>query len=153
MAKDNVEAKVDNLLRGIVENLGYDLYDVEYSKEGKDYYLRIFIDSSNGISLDDCEKVNNAIDEPLDKADLISEQYCLEVSSTGLEKNLRKEEHYISNIGAKIEIKLFNKIDGKKVLEGILEDFKDKKVYLKIDDKVVEIEKSNIATGKTLFDW
>ena len=78
----NIERKVESLILKQVENLGYELYDVEYVKEGKDYFLRIFIDSPNGISLDDCEKVNNEITDLLDSANYIKEQYFLEVSST-----------------------------------------------------------------------
>lgn len=78
----NIEKKVEDLIIRQVEELGYELYDVEYTKEGKEYYLRIYIDSENGISLDDCEKVNNEITDLLDKADYIKEQYFLEVSST-----------------------------------------------------------------------
>ncbi|MBR3152526.1 MAG: ribosome maturation factor RimP [Clostridia bacterium] len=153
MARDSVESRVEDLLKDIIEDLGYVLYDVEYSKEGKDYYLRVFIDGPAGISLDDCEKVNNAIDEPLDMADLIPEQYFLEVSSTGLEKNLRKDKHFISSIGYKIEVRLFKKVSDKKTYEGILEDFKDDKVFLKTDDELVEIDRENVSSAKTVYDW
>ena len=78
----NIESKVESLIIKQVENLGYELYDVEYVKEGKDYFLRIYIESENGISLDDCEKVNNEITDLLDSANYIKEQYFLEVSST-----------------------------------------------------------------------
>ena len=86
----NIEEKVENLLKPIIENLGYDLYDVEYVKEGKNYYLRIFIDKENGIDLNDCEKVSNSINEKLDEADYIKEQYYLEVSSPRNWKNIKK---------------------------------------------------------------
>lgn len=78
----NIEKKVEELIIGQVEKFGYELYDVEYTKEGKEYYLRIYIDSENGISLDDCEKVSNEITDLLDETDYIKEQYFLEVSST-----------------------------------------------------------------------
>lgn len=74
------------------------LYDVEYAKEGKDYFLRIFIDSKKGIGLDDCEKVTHAINDVLDKADLISQEYFLEVSSPGVERVLRKDKHLEANV-------------------------------------------------------
>ena len=77
----NIEEKVENLLNNKIEELGYDLYDVEYAKEGKNYYLRIFIDKPEGIDLTDCEKVNDAINTLLDDANYIKEQYFLEVSS------------------------------------------------------------------------
>ena len=73
----NIESKIENLLLSIIEKLEYELYDVEYVKEGKDYFLRIYIDSPKGISLDDCEKVNNEITDVLDEFDYIKEQYFL----------------------------------------------------------------------------
>lgn len=80
MAK--IEEKVESLLKPTIEEIGYELYDVEYAKEGKNYFLRILIDKPTGIDLQDCEKVNNAINDILDEADYIKEQYFLEVSST-----------------------------------------------------------------------
>ena len=77
----SIEEKVEKLLKAKIESIGYDLYDVEYSKEGKNYFLRIFIDKPEGIDLQDCEKVNNEINDLLDEADYIKEQYFLEVSS------------------------------------------------------------------------
>lgn len=78
----NIESRVESLIVAPIENLGYELYDVEYIKEGKDYFLRIYIEKEEGITLDDCEKVNNEITDLLDTADYIKEQYFLEVSST-----------------------------------------------------------------------
>ena len=86
----NIEEKVENLLKPIIENLGYELYDVEYAKEGKNYYLRIFIDSEKGIDLNDCEKVSNNINDKLDEVNYIKEQYYLEVSSPRNRKNSKK---------------------------------------------------------------
>ena len=86
----NIESKVECLIQKKIEDLGYELYDVEYVKEGKDYFLRIYIDSSKGISLDDCEKVNSEITDLLDEADYIKEQYFLEVSSTRNRKDVKK---------------------------------------------------------------
>ena len=86
----NIEEKIENLLKPKIENIGYELYDVEYVKEGKNFFLRIFIDSPKGIDLNDCEKVNNEITDLLDEKDYIKEQYFLEVSSPGIERVLRK---------------------------------------------------------------
>ena len=108
----NIEEKVEKLVKKPIEDLGYSLYDVQYVKEGQDYYLRIFIEKPNGsIDLNDCEKVNDGINDLLDKADYIKEQYFLEVSSTGLEKVLRRDEHLEQNIGKEVEVKLFKAID------------------------------------------
>ncbi len=112
----NIEEKVENLIKAPIENIGYKLYDVIYAKEGKDYYLRVFIDKENGIDLNDCEKVNNEITNLLDEADYIKEQYFLEVSSSGVERVLRKKEHFLEQIGKEIEISLFKPINKEKTL-------------------------------------
>ena len=101
-----IEEKVENLVEPKVQELGYTLYDVEYVKEGKDYYLRIYIDKDTGISLEDCELVSNNLNEILDQADYIKEQYFLEVSSPGVERVLKKDKHLRNNIGAKVQVKL-----------------------------------------------
>lgn len=148
-----IEEKIETLLSDVITNLGYELYDVEYAKEGKDYFLRIYIDNENGISLEDCEKVNNAIDGILDKADFIKERYFLEVSSTGVERTLRKDKHLEKNLGEKVEVKLFKQMNGKKQIIGILESFDANNVYVKEEDIEQEIERKNIALIKTVYDW
>ena len=119
----NIEEKVEKLVKKPIEDLGYSLYDVQYVKEGQDYYLRIFIEKPNGsIDLNDCEKVNDGINDLLDKADYIKEQYFLEVSSTGLEKVLRRDEHLKQNFGKEVEVKLFKAIDLENNTENIEND-------------------------------
>ena len=146
----NIEEKVEKLLKPIIEENGYELYDVEYAKEGKNYFLRIYIDKPDGIDLKDCEKVNDLINEPLDKADYIKEQYFLEVSLPGIEKNLRKEKHLEQNIGNEVYIKLFQKNqDGKKEYQGILKEFDSE--YIMLDD--LKIERKNISQIKTVYHW
>ena len=153
MAVENIETKVENLLKPIIENLGYELYDVLYVKEGKDYYLRVVIDSSKGIDLDDCEKVNNAINDILDEADYIKEQYFLEVSSPGLERLLRKDKHFEKQIGKEIVVKLFKSIDKQKEIQGILESYNKEELVIRQNDKNFNIELKNIAIAKTVFNW
>ena len=188
----NIEEKVENLVKKQIEDLGYSLYDVQYVKEGQDYYLRIFIEKPNGsIDLNDCEKVNDGINDLLDKADYIKEQYFLEVSSTGLEKVLRRDEHLEQNIGKNVEVKLFKAVDinsaqndtdkaenklrkeqdedkqnrknkkskksknsKQKEISGVLENFDKEKVTLKLEDeRTIDLERSNIAQVKLIFDW
>ena len=114
MAQESIEAKVEKKLKPIIENLGYSLYDVLYEKEGKDYYLRIIIDKQGTIDIKDCEIVNDAINDVLDEEDYIKKQYYLEVSSPGLERVLRKKEHFLKQIGNEIMVKLFKPIDKEK---------------------------------------
>ncbi len=154
MASINIESKVEILLKPIITNLGYDLYDVRYEKEGKDYYLRIIIDKPEGIDINDCETVNNAINDILDEADYIKDQYFLEVSSPGLERVLRKDKHFISQIGNEISVKLFKPIEKKKEFIGILENFNETDgITLKVDNTTMKIDLKDIAVAKTIFNW
>ena len=143
----SIEERVESLLKEKIEAIGYELYDVEYSKEGKNYFLRIFIDKTGGIDLNDCEKVNNEIDEILDEADYIKEQYFLEVSSPGIERIIRKEKH----LGHEINIKLFKKDkNGNKEYQGILKAFDQDNIEL---EENIKIERKNIAQIKTVYNW
>ena len=151
MAK--IEDKVENLIKTKVQELGYNLYDVEYVKEGKDYFLRVYIDKDNGITLDDCENVSNNITEILDNADYIKEQYFLEVSSPGVERVLKKDKHLKSNIGTNIQVKLFKPFNGQKQYEGILKDFDNNIIKIETASEILELERQNIGHIKTIFDW
>lgn len=153
MASNKVEEKVQNLLENTIINLGYELYDVIYEKEGKDYYLRIFIDKENGISINDCEYVNNNINNILDEANYIKDAYYLEVSSPGLERVLRKDKHFISQIGKEIYIKLYSQVEKKKELIGILEDYNDNEIIINVNNKSIKLDKKNIAIAKTVFNF
>lgn len=151
MAK--IEEKVEQLVKDPIEKLGYSLYDVEYVKEGPEYYLRIYIDKESGIDLNDCEKVSNEINEILDKADYIKEQYYLEVSSPGIERKLRKDKHLEQNISKNVEIKLFKKgNNGKKEYTGKLKAFNQEEIIIETD-KEIAIERKNIAQIKTIYEW
>ena len=148
-----IEENVELLVKEPIENIGYKLYDVEYVKEGSDYYLRIYIDKDEGIDLNDCEKVSNEINDILDKADYIKEQYFLEVSSPGIERILKKDEHLKQNIGNNVQIKLFKKDErGNKNYIGKLKDFNfDEKIIEEKEE--IKIDRKNIAQIKTIYDW
>jgi ribosome maturation factor RimP len=153
LSVSNIETKVEALIENIIENLGYELYDVQYVKEGKEFYLRIVIDKEKGIDLNDCEKVNDAINDILDEADYIKDQYFLEVSSPGLERILRKDKHFQNQIGNKILVKLFKPIDKKKEFEGILKSYSEDELVLEQEENEIKIEVKNIALARTVFDW
>jgi ribosome maturation factor RimP len=149
-----IEERVEALVTKPINDLGYEVYDVMYVKEGKDYYLKIFIDNSQGISLNDCEKVNDAITDMLDEADYIKEQYFLEISSPGIERQLRKEKHFEENIGKVINVSLFSAIEKKKEIEGELKDFnKDSITILTEENKEIIIDRKNISLAKLAFKW
>ena len=152
MAK-NIEEKVEQLIEKTINELGYELYDVEYAKEGKDYFLRIFIDKNEGIDLNDCEKVNDAVNPILDNADYIKEQYFLEISSPGIERTLRKDKHLKQNIGEKVEIKLFKPINKQKNIIGILKDYNAEQIEIETSEEDCKIDRKNISVIKTVYEW
>ena len=151
MAK--IEEKVENLVTKPINDLGYEVYDVIYVKEGNNYYLRIFIDNDEGISLDDCEKVNNEITDMLDEANIIKDQYYLEISSPGVERHIRKDKHLEEHIDKEIKINLFKPIDNQKELTGILKKFDNETITLNIDEKELIMERKNISSMKRTFKW
>lgn len=151
----NIEEKVESLVKKEIESLGLKLYDVEYVKEGKDYFLRIYIDrdGKQGITVEDCENVTNAINDILDKADYIKNEYFLEVSSPGIERILKKDTHFKDNIGKEVEVKLFKPLDGKKELSGFLTNFDEEKIYITINSEEKEMERKQISQIKTKYNW
>lgn len=148
----SLEKKIFEELEPIINGLNISLYDVIYEKEGKDFYLRIFIEKEGGVDISDCEKVNNAINDILDEKDFIKGHYYLEVSSAGLEKTLRLDKHFENNIGNKIQISLYKPINNSKNVIGILKDYEDEKVIVE-SDEIIEINRNDISLIKTVFDW
>ena len=148
-----IEERVEELITKTVNDIGYSIYDVMYVKEGKDNYLRIFIDNETGISLDDCEKVNNAITDMLDEADIIKDQYFLEISSPGVERHIRKDKQLEEHIKKEIVVKLFKPIGKLKELTGELIKFDEETITLLIEGKEITIERKNISSMKRAFKW
>ena len=147
-----IEKEVEDLVKPKIESIGYELYDVLYIKEGSNRILRIVIDSDNGISLDDCEKVNNEIKEIIDSKDPIKEQYFLEISSPGIERVLRKDWQLKKYINSKVEVKLFKKDENKnKGYIGILVDLTENIIKLDIGT-IIEIERKSISQIKTIYE-
>ena len=149
----NIEERVEKLLQSKINELGYELYDVEYAKEGKNYFLRIFIDKDGGIDLEDCERVNDGIIDLLDEADYIKEQYFLEVSSPGIERVLRKEKHFDSAMGETIQVKLYKPVEKKKEIEGILTGYDEDTITMTYENDEISVPKNNIAQIKTKHNW
>ena len=152
----NLEKNIEELIEPIINKLGLILYDVEYVKVGKEYYLKIYVDKNENdgsVTIEDCENVTNAINDALDKADYIKEQYYLEVSSAGIEKVLKYDKHFEQNLGKKIEINLYTKFENKKRYEGILEKYTPEEIFILTDDEEISFERKSIASVKLLYDW
>ena len=149
--KKNVRETVREAIEPTVTELGYRIWDVTYSKIGADYHLEITIDSDNGINIEDCERVHRAIDPILDEVDPIEGFYYLEVSSPGVERELRTEEHITLSVGVKVEAKLFAPKDGIKSLTGTLSSFDGGVVKIDCEGKEYEFSRSDISKLKTIY--
>ena len=122
----NTVNNVWNLAKPIADSLGLSIWDVRFVKEGSQWYLRIFIDKQDGITIEDCEAMSRAIDKPLDDMDFIEQSYCLEICSPGIERELIREEHFARFKGEKVMVKMVRPMqNGDKEFKGILKDFND----------------------------
>lgn len=151
-----VTERVLKMARPFVEARGLDLIDVEYQKEGDNWYLRVFIENPDSkLSLKDCEDISRMLSPELDEEDLIDRSYILEVSSPGLERPLKTAKDFLDHREELIQVKTYASIDGQKEFSGILKDFNTEKeiVILNTDEGVMEIPLSKIAHAHLLLDF
>ena len=130
----NTVRKVWEIAEPLAKNLGLELWDIRFEKEGANWYLRVFIDKDGGVSIDDCVDMSHALDKPLDDEDPIEQSYCLEVSSPGVERELRRDAHFEKCIGQKIKIKLIRPLDGQREFAGTLEGYDNGEISVRFDD-------------------
>ena len=151
--KKSIKDTVRYLILPTVTELGYRIWDIVYAKIGADYHLEITIDCDEGINIDDCEKVHRAIDPILDEHDPIETFYYLEVSSPGIERELRTDEHISLSLGQRVEAKLFTAIDGQKSFVGTLESFDGENVGIKREDigEEILIPRQSISKLNTVY--
>lgn len=143
------EKKITDMLMPILDKENLRLYDVDYVKEGEDYYLRVFIDKDFGVNINDCENVSRELSRLLDVDDFIEDSYILEVSSPGLTRTLKKDREFELNKGKLVKITLFKPDDSeKKEYVGVLNGFDEPSntVSLLFDDTELKFEKKSIAS-------
>lgn len=151
---EEYEQRTEKLLKPVLDANHFELYDMEYVKEGGNWYLRTYIDKGNGITVDDCELVSRALSGLLDKADFIPEAYILEVSSPGLGRQLKRDKHFERSIGEEVEIKLFKPVNKKKEWIGILSGFDADTVTIELEDKSkMDFKRSEISVVRLTFDF
>lgn len=151
----NTVAIVTNLCTPFAEQLGLTIWDVRYVKEGSYWYLRIFIDKPEGITLDDCEAMSRAINDPLDKLDPIDGEYCLEVCSPGIDRELTRPEHFEAFLGAVVNVKLIRPLEnGCREILGILQAFDLTVLTIETEDgQLLEIDKKDTSSIKLCDDY
>ena len=147
------ESRTEDLLTPIVEKYGVSIYDVEYVKEGSDWYLRAYIDKAGGVDINDCENVSRALSDALDKEDFIAEAYILEVSSPGLGRTLKKDRHLQYSIGQEVELKLYKPIDKVKEFRGVLESFDKEMLTITTKEGPKSFLRTDIAIIRLALDF
>lgn len=149
MAKKKITEIAAEMMSDFLAAEGYELYNIEFVKEGKDWFLRVYVDMASGegyIGTEDCEKVSRFLSEKLDEEDPIEQNYYLEVSSPGMDRPLLKKEHYERYVGSEVEIRLYKGKDGSKNIQGVLESIDGETVTVTDhDNKKWELELSEIA--------
>lgn len=152
--KEEYEKRTENLIEPILEKNGFELVDVEYVREGSNWFLRAYIDKPGGITVDDCETVSRELSELQDKEDYIDESYILEVSSPGLGRQLKKEKDFARSIGEDVEVKLYKGIKmmrkkkevSVKEIDGVLTRYDENTVTIEMEDgKELELNRTDIA--------
>lgn len=151
--KETIESTTEELVSPILEEMNFYLYDVEYVKEGSDYYLRIYIDKEGGITINDCEAVSRRMNELLDEKDYIDDAYIFEVSSPGLGRKLTKDKHLKMSIGEEVELKLYKARDKQKEFEGILKSFDETSITLETSEGLELFTRSEIADLRLTIDF
>ena len=152
--REEYEARTEALLLPIMEEMHFELVDVEYVKEGSTWYLRAYIDKEGGITVNDCEAVARRMNDLLDEKDFIADSYVFEVSSPGLGRPLKKEKDYVRSMGKEIEIRTYRAINREKEFYGILSAYDESTVTIETENgEKMTFEKPDIALIRLAFDF
>lgn len=151
--RETYEARTEQLLLPIAQEAGVEIYDVEYVKEGSDWYLRAYIDKPEGVNIGDCETVSRALSDKLDEADFIEDAYILEVSSPGLGRTLKKDKHLEKSIGEEVEVRLYKPVEKCKDFTGILKRFDAEQLVIETAEKEMTFARKEIALIRLALDF
>lgn len=152
--KEVYEQTTEEILQPIVDEYKFELVDVEYVREGGNWYLRAYIDKPGGITVDDCEMVSRRLSDILDEQDYIDEAYIMEISSPGLGRPLKKEKDFKRSLGEEVEIRTYRMIDRQKEFTGILKSYDENTVTIELEDATEKtFEKGDIALIRLAFDF
>jgi len=151
--REEYERRTEELILPIIEEYSFELWDVEYVKEGSDWYLRVYIDKPGGITIDDCVLVSRRLSDQLDKEDYMEDAYILEVSSPGLGRQLKKDKDLKRCIGQCVDLKTYRMMDGRKDFTGILRAFDKESITIEINESNVSFQRGDVALVKLSIDF
>lgn len=152
--KEEYEKKTEDLIVPLLDKHNFELVDVEYVKEGSNWFLRAYIDKEGGITVDDCEIISHALSDLLDKYDYIPDSYILEVSSPGLGRQLKKDRDFERSLGEEVEVKLYKAVEKQKEFTGLLAAFDKETMTLELEDGSTKVfQRSSIAMVRLALDF
>ena len=151
--KEMYEEKTEKLISPLIEANNYELVDIEYVKEGSSWYLRVYIDKEDGITVEDCTKISREFNVILDTQDYIEDSYIFEVSSPGLMRPLKKDKDFQRNIGKLVEIRLFKAVNKQKEFEGELKSFDKETVTIATENEEFTFKRTEIALIRLTFEF
>lgn len=151
--RDVVEQKTEELIMPILDEMGFELWDIEYVKEGQEYYLRAYIDKEGGITIDDCVDVSRRMSELLDADEYIDEAYIFEVSSPGLGRKLVKDKEFSRSIGRAVDVKFYKPVDGSKEISGELQSFDKETIVIDVNGVSKSYARADIAIVKLSVEF
>lgn len=151
--REDYEARTEQLLLPITQKNRVEIYDVEYVKEGSDWYLRCYIDKEGGVDINDCETVSRALSDVLDQEDFIEDAYILEVSSPGLGRILKKDRHLEKSIGQDVELRTYKPLNGSKDFSGKLKAFDAETITIESETEDIVFNRKDVAVVKMAFDF
>ncbi|HJB92278.1 MAG TPA: ribosome maturation factor RimP [Candidatus Eisenbergiella merdigallinarum] len=151
--RETYESRTEALLLPIAEENGVEIYDVEYVKEGSDWYLRAYIDKPGGVDINDCERVSRALSDRLDEEDFIEDAYVLEVSSPGLGRTLKKDKHLQRSLGEEVEIRLYKPVEKCREFAGTLKEFDAQSVTIQTAQGERAFDRKDVALIRLALDF
>lgn len=148
MSTPKIKAAVEDMVNPYLEENGFELVDVEYVKEGSNWFLRVFVDKDGGIDIDDCGRISEFLSEQLDQNDPIPTAYFLEVSSPGAERPLKKADDVAKSVGKDVFVTTYEPVNGLKEFEGRLLSFQDEELVIEIGKKTYAIPYGKVASAR-----
>jgi len=148
-----IRDRVFSLIEPVLEDIGFELVEVEYLTMHGRWVLRLYIDREGGVTIDDCVDVSRDLGDLIDVKEVIDHEYVLEVSSPGLNRPLRKEKDFIKVIGSKIKLKMIRDLNGQKNFNGKLNDYNNRTIYLETDGKLIELPFDDVEKSNLIFDF
>jgi ribosome maturation factor RimP len=142
--------RISDLVEPILDEMGFELVDVEYLSHHGKWVLRLFIDKEGGVTIDDCVRVSREVGDVIDIKEVVTHEYTLEVSSPGIDRPLRKEKDFVKAIGKKVKVRMITPLNGRRSFTGYLKDFKNSTLYVEMENAPValrwaDVEKVNIV--------